>query len=209
MLLSSHLDRCLPDWLGCGLRGQTSLRCLDSAIFLALHHFLPVLTGCHVIVRTDNMAVVSHINLQGGCVQGVMHPEQVCATFSCELKTGSFCPRRLEPRSRFPVNTETRPALLGIDVFAHPWLDLRLFAFPLVKIIPTVFCRVRECGICLLLVAPFWPSKAWFSELSSLVEESPWKILIKRDLLSQIQGRIWHPQPEIWRLWMWPIRGDC
>ncbi len=36
------------------------------AVFLALMYFLPVLGGHHIIVRTDNMAVVSHINRQGG-----------------------------------------------------------------------------------------------------------------------------------------------
>ncbi len=43
------------------------INCLElRAIFLALIHFLPSLRGCHVIVRTDNMVVVSHINRQGG-----------------------------------------------------------------------------------------------------------------------------------------------
>ncbi len=43
------------------------INCLElRAVFLALIHFLPSLMGCHVIVRTDNMAVVSHINRQGG-----------------------------------------------------------------------------------------------------------------------------------------------
>ncbi len=42
------------------------INCLElRAVFLALKYFLPVLEEHHVIVRTDNMAVVSHIN-QGG-----------------------------------------------------------------------------------------------------------------------------------------------
>ncbi len=44
-----------------------NINCLElRAIFLALIHFLPFLGKHHVIVRTDNMAVVSHINRQGG-----------------------------------------------------------------------------------------------------------------------------------------------
>ncbi len=31
---------------------------------------------------------------------------------------------------------------------------------------------------------------------------------IRRDLLSQLQGKIWHPQPELWKLWVWPIQGQ-
>ncbi len=43
------------------------INCLElRAVFLALSHFLPSFRGYHVIVRTDNMAVVSHINRQGG-----------------------------------------------------------------------------------------------------------------------------------------------
>ncbi len=43
------------------------INCLElRAVFLALKYFLPVLRGYHIIVRTDNMAVVSHINRQGG-----------------------------------------------------------------------------------------------------------------------------------------------
>ncbi len=44
------------------------INCLElRAVFLALKYFLPVLGGHHIIVRTDNMAVVSQgINRQGG-----------------------------------------------------------------------------------------------------------------------------------------------
>ncbi len=43
------------------------INCLElRAVFLAFKYFLPVLGEHHVIVRTDNMAVVSHINRQGG-----------------------------------------------------------------------------------------------------------------------------------------------
>ncbi len=43
------------------------INCLElRAVFLALKHFLPVLGKHHIIVRTDNMAVVSDINHQGG-----------------------------------------------------------------------------------------------------------------------------------------------
>ncbi len=99
------------------------------------------------------------------------------------------------------------PAPLGIDVFAHPWPDLRLYMFPPVKLIPAVLCRVKKSGARLLLVAPFWPSQMWISELISLLYRPPWEIPISQDLLSQLQGKIWHPQPELWKLCVWPIQG--
>ncbi len=52
-------------WTGEFLSWHTN--CLElRAVFLALIHFLPLLRMCHVIVRTDNMVVVSDINRHGG-----------------------------------------------------------------------------------------------------------------------------------------------
>ncbi len=72
-------DGRINDGLGSGLRRQTGERGMDrrvpllahklpgtQAVFLALMYFLPVLGGHRIIVRTDNMVVVSHINRQGG-----------------------------------------------------------------------------------------------------------------------------------------------
>ncbi len=100
------------------------------------------------------------------------------------------------------------PTTLGIDAFAHPWPNVSLYAFPPIKLIPAVLCRVKVSGALLLLIALFWPSQTWFSELTPLLYRPPWEIPIRRDLLSQLQGKIWHPQPELWKLWVWPIQGQ-
>ncbi len=62
-------------------------------------------------------------------------------------------------------------------------------------------------GVCQLLVAPFWLGQVWFSDLISLLDGSPWEIPVRRDLLSQAAGTIVHPRPELWKLWVWPLRG--
>ncbi len=70
-------DGCINDRLGRGLRRQTGERGVEGRVPLLaykrpgtqgclLGFFLPILGGYHIIVRTDNMAVVSHINRQGG-----------------------------------------------------------------------------------------------------------------------------------------------
>ncbi len=57
------------------------------------------------------------------------------------------------------------PTTLGIDAFAHPWPNVSLYAFPPIKLIPAVLCRVKVSSARLLLIAPFWPSQTWLSEL--------------------------------------------
>ncbi len=231
------------------------INCLElKAVFLALKCFLPVLGEHHVIVRTDNMAVVSHINRQGGSrsrtldrlarhlllwsqdkflslravhVPGVLN---LAADFLSrqKLKPGEWMLNRQtvsqiwdlfgkaevdlfasQESSQCPLwFSLSFPTTLGIDAFAHPWPNVNLYAFPPIKLIPAVLCRVKVSGARLLLIAPFWPSQTWFSELTPLLYRPPWEIPIRRDLLSQLQGKIWHPQPELWKLWVWPIQGQ-
>ncbi len=84
------------------------------------------------------------------------------------------------------------------------WPRLHLYTFPPIALLPGVPERVRRNGVRLLLVAPFWPGRVWFSDLISLLDSSPWEIPVRRDLLSQAEGMILHPRPELWKLWVWP-----
>ncbi|KAL0167364.1 hypothetical protein M9458_039208, partial [Cirrhinus mrigala] len=62
-VMSGHPARGL--WSGHQLTWH--INCLEMlAVFQGLKHFLPDLRGRHVLVRTDNTAVVSYINHQGG-----------------------------------------------------------------------------------------------------------------------------------------------
>lgn len=101
----------------------------------------------------------------------------------------------------------TQPAPLGLDAMVQAWPRLRLYAFPPVALLPGVLERIRQDGISLLLVAPRWPSRIWFADLIHLLDRPPLELPIRRDLLSQAGGTIFHRQPEIWKLWVWPLRG--
>ncbi len=54
---------------------------------------------------------------------------------------------------------------------------------------------------------PFWPGRVWFSDLIFLLDGSPWGIPIRKDLLSLAAGMIFHPCSELWKLWVWLLRG--
>ncbi len=73
--------------------------------------------------------------------------------------------------------------------------------------IPGVLERVRRDRVLLLLIAPRWPGRVWFPDLISLLDGPPLELPVRRDLLSQAGGSIFHPQPELWKLWAWPLRG--
>lgn len=74
------------------------------------------------------------------------------------------------------------PGSLGLDALAHDWPDVMLYAFPPLPLIWKTLCRVRDCGHCLLLVAPHWPARPWAS-LSSAEQTGPIES-VKRESLA-------------------------
>ncbi len=94
------------------------------------------------------------------------------------------------------------------NALAHEWSNLLLYAFPLIALIPQVIRRIKERGHKVLLVSPLWKNQPWLSELTQLLLAAPWPIPLRRDLLSQANGTIWHPRPDLWALHLWPLDGS-
>ncbi len=97
---------------------------------------------------------------------------------------------------------------LGTDALAHSWpRALRKYAFPPVSLLAQTLCKLREDEEQVLLVAPHWPTRTWFPELISLATAPPWRIPLRKDLLSQGLGTIWHARPDLWNLHVWLLNG--
>ncbi len=97
---------------------------------------------------------------------------------------------------------------LGTDALAHSWPQgLRKYAFPPVSLLAQTLCKVREEEEQVLLVAPYWPTRTWFPELMLLVTAPPWQIPLRKDLLTQRRGTLWHPRPDLWKLHVWSLDG--
>ncbi len=97
---------------------------------------------------------------------------------------------------------------LGTDALAHSWpRALRKYAFPPVSLLAQTLCKLREDEEQVLLVAPHWPTRTWFPELISLATVPPWRIPLRKDLLSQGLSTIWHPRPDLWNLHVWLLDG--
>ena len=94
---------------------------------------------------------------------------------------------------------------LGIDALAHPWPRTLLYAFPPLSLILPTLHRVLRDGHQVLLVAPFWPARTWFPLLLSLCLGPPWRLPDRLDLLTQLGGRVWHPNPRRLQLCLWSL----
>lgn len=229
------------------------INCLElEAVSLALQSFLPLVEDRHVLVRTDNMTVVSYINHQGGIhsrplqrlaerlllwadrhllsiravhVPGVqncgadmlsrggpingewrLHPLMVRLIWSLfgEAEIDLFA---LAENVHCRLFFSLMDAPLEGDALSSRWPQGRKYAFPPPKIMPLVLHKVREERETLLLVAPRWPNQPWFPELMEMITAPPWPIPLRRDLLSQAGGSVWHPRPELWNLHVWQFNA--
>ncbi|CAL9694240.1 unnamed protein product [Knipowitschia caucasica] len=97
-------------------------------------------------------------------------------------------------------------ASLGVDALAHPWPTVLLYAFPPISLISPTLARVREQRLSLILIAPCWLSKPWMAEIVQLLWDNPWPLPLRRDLLCQAGGEIFHPHPDRVALWAWPVK---
>ena len=96
---------------------------------------------------------------------------------------------------------------LGLDALSQEWPTGLLYAFPPLPLIAQVLRRIQEGHHSVLLVAPRWPARPWFPDLLRLLQGHPWQLPCRADLLSQADGRIWHPNPGTLCLWVWPLQG--
>ncbi len=73
--------------------------------------------------------------------------------------------------------------------------------------IALVLCKIKEERASVILIAPNWPNQPWFPDLTKLLGAPPWPIPVRKDMLSQVDGSVWYPNPELWSLHVWPLQG--
>ncbi len=158
----------------------------------------------HVTARPPSPPLESHAVQVTACCS---HPG---AAQSCGRRalTTAHVPRRVTTPSRDdPADLESIRGSSG-DLFASPESSHCQLYFSLTEgPLAQTLCKLREDEEQVLLVAPHWPTRTWFPELISLATAPCWRIPLRKDLLSQGLGTIWHPRPDLWNLHVWLLDG--
>ncbi|CAJ0945038.1 unnamed protein product [Ranitomeya imitator] len=62
------------------------------------------------------------------------------------------------------------PKAIGVDALISPWHRFQLpYVLPPLPLLPKVIRKIKTEGVPVILVAPDWPSRAWYAELVQLV----------------------------------------
>ncbi|XP_044140850.1 uncharacterized protein LOC122931025 [Bufo gargarizans] len=100
---------------------------------------------------------------------------------------------------------DPRGGPLAVDALSQPWDMSLAYAFPPLLLIPLILKKLRGCSSTLILVAPAWPKRAWFSVLKTMSIREPITLPRRQDLLSQ--GPLFHPNLDKLNLTAWILRG--
>ena len=87
------------------------------------------------------------------------------------------------------------------------WKGLWGYAFPPLAILPVVLSKIREQGATIIVIAPLWPRRSWYTDLLHLLVDYPYRLPFKSDLLSQNKGKFIHHDPQVFNLVAWKLSG--
>ena len=122
-------------WNGTGTRGVWSgpwrsahINALElRAVDLALRHFLPVLLGKHVLVRSDNTTVVAYINRQGGLRSPGLHRMVTRLLLWAQPRLASLRAVHLPGRVNYAADLLSRGGPLAGEWRLHPRVVERIW----------------------------------------------------------------------------------
>ena len=90
------------------------------------------------------------------------------------------------------------------DALSISWNGIWAYAFPLLPLIPKVLQKICE-NTEVVLVALWWSSKAWSTELLELSVEPTKALPAIERLLSHPTSGIFHKNPQVFKLHAWRL----
>ncbi len=173
------------------------INCLEMlAVCRACQFFLPDLIGRHVLIRSDKMSVgqgadmLSRSNVPSE--EWMLHPQvvqKIWKTFG-KAEVDFFASKDNSHCSTYYSKDRDALAQLSLPNLLFEGQG---------RIGPQC---VGQCEVAELT------QDIYIAELTQLLTAAPWPVPLRRDLLSQANGTIWHPRPELWALYIWPLNGS-
>ena len=97
------------------------------------------------------------------------------------------------------------PNAMAVDALSQKWTGMTGYAFPPIPILPLVLKKLREENCVIILIAPLWPKRSWFSMIMELLVESPLKLPQIPKLLAQ--NGLFHKNPALFNYHAWTLSG--
>ncbi|XP_069586293.1 uncharacterized protein [Ranitomeya imitator] len=189
-----------------GTRSETLMSSATEILNLAESH-LTSLTALHIRGENNQQAdFLSRHTLKQGewCLNQQIFQDIVSLWGRPQVDL--FATRKNKKVRKFAsLSLADHPDIL--DALQAPWQFSLAYAFPPIILLPQVIRKIRTEGARVILIAPFWPKRPWFSWLQTMSVSDPWVLPSTPNLL--FQGPFFHPQVDSLHLTAWNLRGRC
>ena len=96
----------------------------------------------------------------------------------------------------------------AIEAFSMNWNHLHAYTFPPTILIPFILNKIRQSQCRIVLIAPLWPQRTWFSEVLQLLVSAPVCLPLFPKLLTQAKGKFQHPNLPLLDLHTWELSNN-
>ena len=97
---------------------------------------------------------------------------------------------------------------LAVDALSMNWNSLHAYVFPSTILISPILAKICQSQCRIVLIAPFWPQRPWFSELLQLLVSAPIGLPLFARLLTQSKGRFLHQNLPLLDLHAWELSNN-
>ncbi len=148
--------------------------------------------------------------------------EQLAHINVLELKAALFGPRSLcthdkDVHIQLQLDNTTAVAYLNKmgrtqsrplnDLAYENWKTKMFYAFPPFSLVPGCLQKLTQDQATGILIAPFWPTQAWFPQLLQMLYNQPWILAPSATLLQHPVQLTPHPLAKALRLMVCPVSG--
>ena len=115
-----------------------------------------------------------------------------------------------EVNKKTPVFCTWYPSQLALatDALSIAWENMEAYAFPPICLVPKVLQHMKKFRCQIILIAPQWPRRNWYTDLLQMSIACPRKLPVRQDLLFQGRVKIFHPNPQLFNLTAWFLSTD-
>jgi len=94
-----------------------------------------------------------------------------------------------------------------IDALSFSWENLWMYMYPPTPLIAEILVRIADVQCEVVLVAPAWPTQAWFPQMLQLCTDQPRSLPLISTLLRQPGSKKFHEDPGMLCLHAWRLSG--
>ena len=98
--------------------------------------------------------------------------------------------------------------VLAVDALSMNCNLLHAYAFPPTILISSILAKICQSQCRIVLIAPFWPQRPWFSELLQLLVSAQFVFLVFPRLLTQSKGKFLYQNLRLLDLHPWELSNN-